>query len=207
MKLSILIPTTPDRYWSLQAILRCFEKQSEKWAASICKVNSEQFFTTYIYDNKIEVLIFEDNKQRSIGYKRNYLYEKANGEYCASFDSDDLPSENYFSLILNGIKNSPDCLSLRGEMTTDGKDPQTFEHSLQYSEWKDNGSQYPAVRYERYPNHLNVIRSYIAKQFKFPEINHGEDKAWSDALHESGLLKTQGYIDKVIYFYKYRTKK
>ena len=61
--------------------------------------------------------------------------------------------------------------------------------------------------YERYPNHLNCIKSSIAKQFKFPEINFGEDTLWADKVFKSGLIKTEHFIDKVIYHYKYITNK
>jgi hypothetical protein len=42
---------------------------------------------------------------------------------------------------------------------------------------------------------------------KFPNITFGEDKAWSDLLAKSGLLKTESTIDTVIYYYRYITQK
>jgi hypothetical protein len=54
---------------------------------------------------------------------------------------------------------------------------------------------------------LNCIKASIAKQFKFPEINHGEDTQWATQIKESGLLKKEVYIDKILYHYQYVTKK
>jgi hypothetical protein len=93
---------------------------------------------------------------------------------------------------------------LRGIITFDGETPELFEHSIKYKEYKtvDN-----PVKYERYPNHLNCIKSSIAKQFKFPEINHGEDTDWATQIFNSGLIKTEHYIDSVMYHYNFITRK
>lgn len=153
------------------------------------------------------VVVTDPSEHDTIGEKRNRLLQNSTAEYVCFIDDDDAVFPSYWLLIRDALASKPDCLSLRGIMTTDGENPQIFEHSLKYSEWKDNGAEYPNVRYERYPNHLNVIRADIAKQFKFPETNFGEDHAWSKQLHESGLLKNEVYIDKPIYYYQYRTKK
>jgi hypothetical protein len=72
------------------------------------------------------------------GRKRNELLQSAKGEYVCFFDADDWPAEDYIKTIFNNLGTSPDCLSLRGIMTTDGKNPEIFEHSLKYNEWKTN---------------------------------------------------------------------
>ena len=84
-------------------------------------------------------------------------------------------------------------------------DGKIFEHSIDYKEYKTNPPTF-AITYERYPNHLNVIKTDIAKQFKFPEISFGEDTSFATQVFKSGLLKTEGYIGDVIYHYKYKTK-
>jgi hypothetical protein len=61
--------------------------------------------------------------------------------------------------------------------------------------------------YYRPPNHLNVIKASIAKQFKFPEKNFGEDMEWSMQIQQSGLLKTEAHIDETLYYYIYKTNK
>lgn len=142
----------------------------------------------------------------AIGKKRNDLLQAARGKFICFIDDDDRISNDYIETVLAALVKNPncDCLSLRGVMTTDGKNPETFEHSIKYQDWKTTEN---AIKYERYPNHLNVIRTDIARQFLFPETNFGEDHAWSKAVHESGLLKNEVYINKVLYYYLYRTKK
>ena len=187
MKLSILIPTIAKRRLLLDNLLTELNEQIK----GIVDVSSVE-----IIIDKIEV--------EPIGKKRNELLREAKGEYVCFFDDDDLPSNDYIETLLKAIETKPDCVSLRGIMTTNGLNPEIFEHSIRYKAWKTTKNK---IKYERYPNHLNCIRADIAKQFKFPEVNHGEDFAWSKAIHESGLLKKEFYVDSVLYYYKYITNK
>lgn len=155
---------------------------------------------------QVQILIEYDMGTISIGEKRNKLLQRAEGEYLCFIDDDDWVCDNYVDLLLNAAESGRDCASLKGIITFDGVNPEIFEHSLKYKEWKTNpeGSE---IRYERYPNHLNMVKSDIAKQFKFPVSNHGEDHDWSKQAHESGLLKTEYYIDEILYYYRYITRK
>lgn len=101
-------------------------------------------------------------------------------------------------------KEDPDCISLTGLMTTDGTRPETFVHSIKYTSFqKINGI------HTRPPNHVNVIRSSIAKQFMFPLKNHGEDSDWSLSICRARILgKEAAYpSDEPYYFYNYSTVK
>lgn len=186
MILSILIPTLPERKHLLEPLL----------------VNL--FNQAHGYRGLIEIIKDPRPLPTTIGEKRNDLLIKANGKYVCFIDDDDDVFENYLELILEGIEKDVDCVSLRGQMTTNGKNPELFEHSLRYCLWRTTGRE---IKYERYPNHLNVIRASIAKQFKFPEISFGEDHKWSKAIHESAMLQTEHYVDEVTYHYKYISNK
>ena len=198
MKLSLLIPTITKRKLLLQDLLFVFDNQINQNFTS----NNETEIDIITY-NDIEILFFMIYSLQ-IGTKRNRLLEVSKGEYVCFFDDDDLPSKDYISTLLEAIETKPDCVSLRGIMTTNGSNPEIFEHSLKYKAWKTTKNK---IKYERYPNHLNCIRADIAKQFKFPEVNHGEDYNWSKQLHESGLLKNEYYTEKVLYYYKFVTNK
>lgn len=184
MKLSILIPTLPKRKEMFDRLVASIESQGNK---------------------DVEVLYCEYT-DLSIGEKRNMLIEFAKGLYVAFADDDDRVASNYIPLLMEGIEKNVDCCSLKGIITTNGSNPRVFEHSIKYNEWKTNPDT-EVIKYERYPNHLNCIKRSIAKQFEFPLTNHGEDKDWSTQIHESGLLKTEHYIEQVIYYYDYKTNK
>ena len=85
-------------------------------------------------------------------------------------------------------------------MTWDGVNPQVFEHSLKYKAYATTNN---TIKYERYPNHLNCIKKSLVFDIKFPEISFGEDKTWADKVYESQVLKTEHYIDEVMYHYKF----
>ena len=153
----------------------------------------------------VEIIVLSTDEKPSIGSKRNWLLAKATGEYLCFFDDDDMPTPNYIDSLVKALQGKPDCCSLKGVITFDGQNPEVFEHSLNYKEWKTTPNENP--KYERPPNHLNAIKSEIAKRFQFPQINHGEDRQWSEALFKSGLIQTEAYIEQVLYNYIYISKK
>lgn len=190
MKLSILIPTLESRKELLDSLKTNLGKQ-------IVSCNA---------DDDIEILTESDNGTATIGAKRNALLAKATGDYICFFDDDDKPSVNYIYNLLECISTQCDNCSMTGVITWDGINPELFEHSIKYKEYK-TAPPTSGIRYERYPNHLNVIKREIAQQFKFPETNHGEDTDWATQIFNSGLLKNEYYISDILYHYDYKTKK
>jgi hypothetical protein len=91
---------------------------------------------------------------------------------------------------------------LKGVITEDGANPKVFEHSLKYKQYR-NDLRDSEIVYERFPNHLNCIRSVIAKKFSFSPKNHSEDTDWATLLHESKKLNFEHEITPIIYYYKY----
>lgn len=152
----------------------------------------------------IEVLISKDIRgQNTIGKKRNALLQSCNGKHACFLDDDDQIADNYLGRAINILKTEdPDCINLIGEMTTNGLNPQTFIHELKYKEYVSQGGFH-----YRPPNHLNIIRTSIGKKFRFPETNFGEDTDWAMQLCKSGLLKTEGRIEDVVYYYRYISNK
>jgi len=189
LKLSILIPTLPER--------------SNLFSKLFFEIN----FQIEMQNAFGLVEVITDNapkNEKTIGQKRNDLLASAKGEYICFIDDDDKIANNYLRLVLKALQNNPDCVSLKGIITMDGQAPKFFEHSIKYSEYKTTSS---IITYERYPNHLNVIKREIASQFKFPEINFGEDTDWATQINKSGLLKKETYIDEVLYYYNYISNK
>ena len=191
MLLSILIPT--------------IKKHSRLFKLLEQSLISQMFS----YSGQVE-LLSDDHETDSIGTKRNRLLGRVKGKYSCFIDSDDRVSINYISLLMEGLKNDVDCCSLKGIISTNGEDRQYFEHSIMYNEYrtnKDASFELGQIKYERFPNHLSCIKSGIAKQFKFPETNWGEDTDWATQIHKSGLLRNEYFIEEVLYLYDYITNK
>lgn len=182
-KLSILIPTI------------------KRHDALLTKLKFELYSQILPYAGQVEILI-DDAEDDLVGVKRNRLLERAKGQYICFFDADDYPGVNYISSLM--ALEYQDCASLKGSYSVDGKFDGIFEHSIKYKSWETVDGP---VKYLRYPNHLNAIQSDIAKQFKFPEKNFGEDHDWSEQVFKSGLIKTEHYIDDIIYYYRFVSKK
>lgn len=180
IRLSILIPHIPkyDRYY-----------------AELRDVLDPQL------DEGVEVVVWTDMGQTTVGEKRNWLLNKARGRYVCFVDSDDLVASNYVELLSEGIEKNVDCCSLTGEITFDGKNPRPFIHSVKYDKWFEKDGVY-----YRPPNHLNCIKADIAKRFRFPMTNTGEDHRWSMLLQKAGVLKVEHWIEQTIYHYRFRNK-
>lgn len=183
--LSIMICTIPKRSASLDALVKKLGDQIREENAI-----------------KLVEILYCDDPNITIGHKRNLLVEKASGEYMCFIDDDDDIPDNYVRLILSALNSKPDCLTLNGIITTNGKSPKKFVHSLKYNSYftKENV-------YYRPPNHLNVIKKSLVRQFKFPEKNFSEDTDWAMTVCKAGVLKTEVDIPQTIYFYKFMTKK
>jgi hypothetical protein len=193
---AILIPSLESRVGSWHNLLELLTTQIQALNVS----------------NQFEIISNIDLGIKSIGKKRNELIHQAvrdGFDYIVFFDDDDYPGAKYIETLKNGMDNNVDVVSLRGWYWVDDNLDGVFEHSLKYKsyETKSINDINNDVKYERYPNHLNCMKLSIAKQFPFPEINHGEDTNFATRIFKSGLLKTEHHCEHIIYHYKFKSNK
>jgi glycosyltransferase involved in cell wall biosynthesis len=181
MKLSILIATVDSRRSEFLTLLNRFN--------DLIDCNPE-----------IEILAECDNKQISIGAKRQKLLERATGDYIVFFDDDDEPNHNYIDLIMQVIRQSPDCIGMLILMTTNGTNQQTCCHSLKYKKWANNVDGYD---YVRSVTHFNPVKRQLALKVGFKDLRFGEDKDYSDRL--TPLCKNEVFIKERLFHYRYTT--
>lgn len=194
--LSLLIPTVVGREQELKSLLAKIKTGPIIEAYPHCDIRID------FKNRPIEVVIAKDEKQMTIGGKRELLYNSANGLYSWQIDDDDSIAEDAISLILQAIKENPgvDCVTFRENCMRNGE-YKSSNHSLVYEKWQDNFDGYD---YVRCPFYKDVIRTEIAKSVPFPKIRYGEDEQWSMALRPH--LKTEYHIDKELYYYFYSPK-
>lgn len=152
-------------------------------------------------EGEVEILDFVDDGHKTVGAKRNHLLKEAKGLFTAFIDDDDWVSDSYIPDILHAIKinRKLDCLGFFGIMTSEGKSPTKFVHSVTVKEWHTHDG----VHY-RPPNHLNPIRSQITKKFSFLAISCGEDHDWCQLINKQGGLKSEVFLgSKPLYFYRF----
>ena len=150
--------------------------------------------------DKVEIIVNVDDRQKSVGQKRNEILEQAKGKFVCFIDDDDNIDEDYINIIMKIIRENPelDCIGFSGMYYINGNPAMIFKHANEYGgHYKDDeGIQYRPI------NHLNPTRTEIARKIRFPEKNFGEDSDYCDRLLESGLLKNEIIIhDKIMYHY------
>lgn len=143
----------------------------------------------------VEIIVNDEGKKWTTGYKRNFLLKQAKGKYIVFVDDDDMVSYDYVKKILKGIEDEPDCCGIEGIVTFNGERAANFVHSKRYGQrW----TRRKGVFY-RPPNHLNPVRRSLARKAGFPNIVKREDRAYSDKLYP--MLKKETLINGPIYYY------
>lgn len=135
-----------------------------------------------------------------LGANRQIMIDSAAGIYVNFIDDDDLVPANYVSTIyplLDGV----DYIGFTLQMFSDGQKQKPTFHSLRYPEWNADD-----VGYYRDISHLNPIRRELAQLMKMSG-GHGEDERWARGLRATGRVKTEHYVNDVMYMYYWRSNK
>jgi hypothetical protein len=187
---------------------------TKDWSILICTLKERENQFSYLYnklkkqvqeaglEDKVEILFFLDDREHSIGFKRNALLRQSRGLYINYIDDDDDVHEQYVKMIYEKLQSYPDCVSLMGIITINDTNPKTFIHSLRYRVYFQKDGVY-----YRPPNHLNPIKRSLASQFLFPNQSYSEDTDWAMQIAKSGILKTEEVIKEPYYFYRYLPNK
>ncbi len=177
MRLSILIPSIPSRFD------RAIKLYNE--IVSMCE------------DLDIEVLMLTDNKQRTIGEKREALKNISQGKYFMFVDDDDslLSVKEIYEateLDVDVITFKQRCFNADGSefIITFGLNNET-EHNTENGNYLDCN---------RPPFHV-CAWSESFKKIKFPGINYSEDYVWSIAANK--IANFEHHIDDVLHVYNF----
>lgn len=176
--LSILIASIPSRMEKARALYETLLAQSS---------------------DDVEILLFLDNKKRSVGMKRQALLDLANGEYVVWCDDDDDVSYDYVPSIIAAISSKPDVVVWPFLVTINGGNEGIVLPSIAHMN-KPIPEYEPPVTY-RPPHHLCAWRRQIALKGKFPDKQHGEDFEWARQVWP--YVKTQSEIPKRLYHYRW----
>jgi hypothetical protein len=153
---------------------------------------------------KVEILTNVDNREKSVGQKRNELVDQAKGKYSCFIDDDDGVDQDYFvetEKALNAFEGT-DCLSLTGIYYKDGIQQKHFYHTMRFKDYAEDENGY-----YRPPNHLNVILTGYIKRIRFPLKNYGEDTDFAMKLSKANVIQKEVFVKKPLYFYYFIEKK
>jgi glycosyltransferase involved in cell wall biosynthesis len=153
------------------------------------------------FEPNIEVLALLDNKQRTVGSKRNILLNMAQGEYISFVDDDDQVSPGYVAKIVNAIERKPDVVVF-DVLCTVGKQKKFCHYGIEYKGFRckilDNGDEEWFAR----PYHVHTWKREVVGWF--PNTSLGEDVQWADNINISNLDQVK--LDETLYYYRYDPK-
>jgi hypothetical protein len=164
---SVLIPTLSGREQSLHKLLQSISEKVQRICPEL----------TY------EVRLFFDNKEATVGAKRQQLLQAATGKYLSFIDDDDDITDQYIEDLWTTVQGNYDVMRLYGVMSG-----HVFMHSLDIKTTHFMASQ---TMFQRPPNHLNPVLSDLVKLVSFGDTARGEDLDWSIRLSRFGVLQSE----------------
>lgn len=188
-RLSILIATVPERALDFDVLYRELSRQSELQLGG----NVE-----FVYDDSPRGAL-------SIGAKRQKLLEAATGDYVVSIDDDDWVPPEYIGLVMSSLVSRPDCVGHYELVEGMAKVPQLSIWTKQAGRWM-NGPEARkkyGVEYVRTTFHKTPLKREHALAIGFKDMAFGEDHEFAQRLMSSGRLRTEVFIPRVLYFYRY----
>lgn len=159
--------------------------------------------TKHRLQDDVEVIYQKDNKQMSIGDKRQALYLMADAEYSVQIDDDDYVHNDYVKLIcdqLTWLKDTkrplPDCIGYYEKCYINGVESESTI-SNKYFDWAElsNGNHI------RTPFFKTPIKTEICLQVGVNDMRFGEDHDFARRIKP--LLINEVFIYEYMYIYRH----
>ena len=181
---SVLIATMSDRQTSLNGLLTRMREKVARLAPHL----------------RVEYLTYFDNRETSIGLKRQWLLERATGKYMSFVDDDDDITDAYIEDLVETIRKEYHVMRLRGQISQF-----TFTHSI---ENKITDTMATDQGFRRPPNHLNPMMTDVARIVSFRNATRAEDLEWTIRLARAGFLTKEyrSHPDRIHYIYNMGTR-
>lgn len=142
----------------------------------------------------VEHLILCDNRQRTIGAKRQALVETARGDYIAFVDDDDLVAPDYVHALLEAMRQAPDVVTFRQRAVYNGQETEVHFHL-----GTGDGAFVPGGVTKRDAWHVCAWRREVVAGCVFGESNYGEDLVWARQARKRA--RHSMHIPKVLHEY------
>jgi len=164
----------------------------------------------YGLGKKVEIIVEKDNKEMSIGAKRQKMYERAKGLYSVQIDDDDNVPFEFCKRVIEAIEaEQSDCIGYIEECHFDGRNVGNSLFSKDYPDWIENLNP-PVVKNGhicvrvRTPFFKTPIKTEICLKVGVANMRHGEDHEFSRRVLP--FLKTETFIPEKMYLYGFVTE-
>lgn len=183
MRLSICIPTITERQDQCRNLVAYLADQIKRNGL----------------EKEVEILVEVDNREMSIGEKRERLYKRARGKFAVQIDDDDYIPENYVEMVALATLADVDCIGYLEEVVFQGR-VLTAKHSMEYEKWETLPRQIGGVHFRRTPFCKTPIRTFLCQQAGVPHIRFNEDEQFANRVRP--LLKSQIFLNAYMYRYE-----
>lgn len=141
--------------------------------------------------NDVELIVFMDNKRRSIGHKRQGVLDLAKGLFIAYVDDDDKVDPLYVEKAVASIKANAyvDVLTFNQWVILNDEPPISLTFQLGHEKYDEISDAFPI----RPPFHVCFWRRGLVKDCTFPDLMYSEDSVWVEQANK--LAKTSHHID------------
>lgn len=195
----------------MKQIIRSEKPQGSRCKLSIliCTVESRRDKFELLYKhiisqiddfNETEVIAIRDNKEMTIGDKRQELLHLSVGRKVVFVDDDDWVPDYYVSEIIKAPEHV-DAIGFLIYCTFDGKKECIAKASMKYNDWREN---IDGFRYVRNNYHKTPVDRDIALKAGFLSLRFAEDYKY--AMGIKNHIKTEYFIAKTMYYYRYTTE-
>lgn len=153
------------------------------------------------FEGDVNVLVYVDDFERNRAQARQLLVDVAEAEYVNFVDDDDEVAPDYVARLYAAMQEGPDMVGFRLQAWMDGMKLKPSIHSLHCPGWLETEHAY-----YRDISHLNPIRRELMAAVPFPDVEF-EDYHWAIAMGRAGVVRTEAFVDGVMYLYRYETRR
>ncbi len=179
----------------LDIVIPTLNKRIDVYAKLIRELNEQMYASGY--DSLVDIITFGDTKGiRTVGAKRQWLYEVSTGQYIMSMDDDDWFYPNSVKMLVKACMYDKDVVTFCGDhidIPNNVKNDFIIKLGL-----KDINDTRNKMLY-RAPNHICPVKRGIALEVGFPDKSWSEDSVYAAGINK--LLKTEAHISDKIYIY------
>jgi hypothetical protein len=156
----------------------------------------------------VEILCLVDNKMMSIGEKRQKLLTIARGKWVGFLDDDDDIADSYIGDLRAAMTLTPaDVITFNQHCTINGDEFRVFFDIANGHDPVCRGPDGNFKDLRRFPYHMCFWRADVAKTVPFKDCSYGEDFDWCLRMMQSGMIRTQTKINKILHYYRFEDGK
>lgn len=197
MRLSICIPTHQGRCASLKEALESIAAQVRSGLDAEVEVvvsdnasdDGTEAMVTALRERHPSLMLVYARNERDMGLENIMLaVERASGEWCWLFGSDDVMAADGLAAVVATIRAHPEATGIAVARTN-------FDHTMQRRIQADPPETAPGRRETTVIHGFAEIMSELAFQFGFLSVNVVRRKAWLEAAADAASMALRRYPD------------